>query len=194
MEGGTYLLAGLLLSGIAELDGLPIASLPVGFLEVLDALGVEVTSWHASRASGGGGVRATCSGKISAVRFSTAAHPGFPTDLQPQMAAFLSQAHGMSRITETVYDKRDSHIRQLEELGVKIDVSGRTQTISGPQRLVSGCCSPRDIRCAAAVVVAAAASKGTTGIVDDGCLRRGYSNLLENLDALGLDVRDVYTL
>lgn len=114
-----------------------------------------------------GGVLATVESGLHAVDVATAPHPGFPTDLQPQFTAFLSQVEGTSRVWERVYDRRETHIGELARLGLILQKAGDRIDIQGNQRARSGRVHPQDIRSAAAVIVAAAGSSGTTVLLDE---------------------------
>ena len=189
-ESGTYLLAGLLRSRRVELAGIRPDDFAPGFRECLDRIGVVLTGRHVR---GLPGAVADRGDRLRAADIRTGAHPGFPTDLQPQMAAFLSQAEGRSHVHEEVYDRRVSHVAPLARLGVGLHVVGGVQRIDGPQR-VRGAPYARvtDIRCGAAIIVAAAAAGGPTTLHDpDGHLARGYGNLRGGLRAIGLTVEDV---
>lgn len=189
VEGGTYLLAGLLLGEEVTLDGITPADFAPGFRDMLQSAGVELDSGAPV-----GPVRTAArrGDVIRPVEVTTAPFPGFPTDLQPQTAAFLTQAAGCSVVRERVYDRRLSHVRQLARLGLQIGVHKGVQYIQGPQSVLGWReVEVTDIRCGAALLVAAAAAGGPVMINDPGGhLARGHSRLDQNLDGLGLAVTE----
>ena len=122
----------------------------------------------------------------------TGPHPGFPTDAQPQMAAFLPQASGPATVTETVYAARTTHVPELARLGLDIGVAESKQEIAGRQRAHGGNATVRDIRCGAALIVAAAATDDSVHLYDPaGHLTRGYGHLAGKLTRLGIDLDDL---
>lgn len=128
MEAGTYLLIGLLAHQRVTVHGIGPEQFPDGFRETLHAVGVELAA--TARPSATTAVRHA----LRPVDVVTRPHPGFPTDLQPPLASFLTQAEGRSSVTETIYQARTSHVPELAKLGLGISVRGRRQDITGRQR------------------------------------------------------------
>ena len=121
----------------------------------------------------------------------TGPHPQFPTDVQPQMAALLTQADGASCVTERVYASRVTHVRELGRLGLRVGVEGSRQHVPGRQRAHGGHALVHDIRCGAALLVAAAAADEPVLLHDPaGHLARGYGNLRVKLAQVGMDLTD----
>jgi UDP-N-acetylglucosamine 1-carboxyvinyltransferase len=180
MEAGTYLLLGLIRHSRIELTGITQHDLPEGFRDVLSEVGVAIDTTTADQ------IVARRSGAMRPVNLSTAVHPGFPTDLQPQMSAFLTQVDGRSSVTETVYPERTSHVPQLARLGIHIAVSGQTQFIQGRQEPRPAEIGVTDIRCGAAGLIAAAASENVVVRDPHRHLARGYPNLVGQLSRLGI--------
>ncbi|MCH7494059.1 UDP-N-acetylglucosamine 1-carboxyvinyltransferase, partial [bacterium] len=123
--------------------------------------------------------------RLAAVSLSTGPFPAFPTDLQPPASALLCTARGLSRVTETVFERRHLHLDRLRRMGACIEREGRRFIISGVGRLVGARVSSTDLRCAAALVVAALGAKGESVIADDGHLERGYVGLEGILRGMG---------
>ena len=182
MEAGTYLLVGLQAHTTCEIAGIRVNDLPPGFRDSLADTGAVLSE------SKGDVVRATRAPSIAPVSIVTSQHPGFPTDLQPQFSSYLAAADGTSHVREGVYDRRQSHIHQLQRLGLCIENGSRTLTIRGPQHVRGGVVEPTDIRCAAATLVAAARSADRVAVIDHGHLLRGYSQLDVKLSLLGFNV------
>lgn len=118
----------------------------------------------------------------------TMPHPGFPTDMQPQMGILLSLAEGTSILTEDVWDNRFRYIDELRRMGAMVQVDGKTAVFQGVDHLTAAPVRAVDLRAGAAMVVAALAARGTTEIEDIHHIERGYENLVEKLRAIGADV------
>lgn len=129
------------------------------------------------------------SGKFRAIRVKTAFYPGFPTDMNPQIAALLCLADGESRLTESVWTNRFQYIPELVRMGAQITVSGSDAVINGVPALHAANVRAVDLRAGAAMVIAALATKGTTVVDDIHHILRGYEHLVEKLNAVGADIR-----
>ncbi|MBE3551125.1 MAG: UDP-N-acetylglucosamine 1-carboxyvinyltransferase [Brockia lithotrophica] len=124
-------------------------------------------------------------------RVVTAPHPGFPTDLQPQLVTYLTQAEGTSVVVETVFDGRFRHAEELVRMGARIYVDQRTAVVEGPARLKGERVRAYDLRGGAALVLAGLAAEGATRVYGLMHIDRGYMRLEEELAALGASVRRV---
>ncbi len=118
-------------------------------------------------------------------------YPGFPTDLQPQTMALLTQAKGLSVITETIFENRFTHVPELERMGAHIEVRGQSAIVEGNGPLTGAPVEAYDIRGGAAMVVAALMAEGETVIEGSELIYRGYENLVERLRSLGARVEAV---
>jgi len=121
----------------------------------------------------------------------TQPHPGFPTDMQPQMAAVLTCSKGASMVTESIFDNRFRYVDELRRMGANISVEGRVAVIEGVERLKGAPVKATDLRAGAALIVAALSAEGVTEIYDIFHVERGYENMEEKLRALGADIRKV---
>ncbi len=119
----------------------------------------------------------------------TQPYPGFPTDMQPQIAAVMTLAEGTSLVTEAVWSNRFRYVDELKRLGAKIQVDGRVAVIEGVDRLVGAPIQACDLRAGAALVVAALAAEGTTEISQVQYIERGYEDLVGKLRAVGADIQ-----
>ena len=137
-------------------------------------------------------VRVTRTGKLNKCNIKTLPHPGFPTDMQPQIAALLSTASGTSIINESVWDNRFRYVEELKRMGAQISVDGRLAVIEGVDHLNAAPVKATDLRAGAAMLIAALAARGTTQIEDIQHIERGYENVVEKLRALGADIRRIY--
>jgi UDP-N-acetylglucosamine 1-carboxyvinyltransferase len=182
LEAGTYAMAVAAAGGDVTLEEGPAHDLPSVLLKLQDA-GAEVET-------DGDGIRVRRDPALPLrpVDLWTWAHPGFPTDLQPQYVAFMTQAHGTAIITEPLYDNRFQHVAELTRMGARIAVDGRDAVVRGPSRLHGTDVLVPDIRSGAALVIAALCARGTTEIADAWHIERGYEDMPGKLRALGAAV------
>ena len=118
----------------------------------------------------------------------TMPHPGFPTDMQPQLAVLLSIANGNSMISESVWDNRFRYIEQLLRMGAKISVDGKSAFIEGTESLHGAPVRADDLRAGAAMVIAGLVAEGTTEIEEIYHIKRGYDHIIEKFQSLGADI------
>ena len=122
---------------------------------------------------------------LRSINVKTMPHPGFPTDMQPQITAMLTQAEGTSIVTEGVWDNRFRYVDELNRLGAKIQVDGKVAVVVGPSKLKAAPVKATDLRGGAAAVIAALAAEGTTEVEEIGHIMRGYDNIVGKLQSLG---------
>jgi len=118
----------------------------------------------------------------------TMPHPGFPTDMQPQMAVLLSLASGTSIINEGVWDSRFQYVEQLLRMGVSIKVDGKIAVIEGVDQLKGAPVQADDLRAGAAMIIAGLVARGTTEIENVIYIDRGYEDIVEKLRGVGADI------
>lgn len=118
----------------------------------------------------------------------TKPYPGFATDVQQPFSVLLTQAHGQSTVTETIYKERFKHCDELNKMGADIDVHEASAFIHGYTKLYGSRVIATDLRCGAALVVAGLMADGVTEIHDIYHIDRGYDNLDEKLNELGAKV------
>ena len=118
-------------------------------------------------------------------------HPGFPTDMQPQIAAVLSIADGTSIVTEGVWDSRFRYVDQLTLMGADIQVDGKMAVITGVKALNPSPVRAVDLRAGAAMIIAGLSCEGTTEIEEIDHIDRGYEDVVEKFSALGADIKRV---
>ncbi len=128
------------------------------------------------------------SGHLRKVNIKTLPYPGFPTDMQPQMAALLCLASGTSMITEGIYDNRFKYVNELRKLGAEIQVDGRVAVIEGNAHLTGALVAACDLRAGAAMVIAGLCAEGQTVIEDCHFIERGYEDFVGKLKGLGADI------
>jgi UDP-N-acetylglucosamine 1-carboxyvinyltransferase len=134
-------------------------------------------------------VRAT--GRPRAADVHTAPYPGFATDMQAQIMAFMTVAEGSSVIEETVFESRFSHVLELSRMGAEITVTGRSALVKGVPKLSGAPVMATDLRASASLVVAGLVAEGRTDVQRVYHLDRGYERLERKLRSLGADVRRV---
>ena len=150
----------------------------------LEELGAEIIEEDDS-------IRVTRTGEIHRIQVKTLPYPGFPTDMQPQLAAVLCLAEGTSVITEGVWENRFRYSDELRRMGAKIQVDGKVAVIEGIRKFTGAPVKACDLRAGAALVIAGLAAEGTTEIEEITYIERGYENLVEKLTRLGADIRKV---
>lgn len=136
-------------------------------------------------------IRVFREGPIEAATIKTMPHPGFPTDMQPQMTAMLTMSQGTSVITEGVWDNRFRYVDELARMGANIQVDGKVAVVQGVEQLTAAPVKATDLRAGAALVIAALMAKGTTQIEDIYHIERGYENVVEKFCSLGADIKRI---
>ena len=177
IEAGTYLAAGAITGGDVTVTHARARDLGA-FLDALGraGAGVEVA---------GDSVRVHGGGRLRAVDIETAPHPGFPTDLQAQFLALMTQAEGTSRLVETIFENRFLHAVELARLGADVRVEGRAAMVRGPSSLGGAPVTASDLRASAALVLAGLVARGETRVRRIYHLDRGYAAMDERLRSLG---------
>ncbi len=183
IEAGTFMLAAAAAGGDVLVKNV-IPRHMESICSKLEEMGVEITEYDDS-------IRVRRDGAIHGVRVKTRYYPGFPTDMQPQMAALLSTAEGESTITEDVWDNRFQYIGELQRLGADIRVEGRSAIINGG-RLYGAPVRATDLRAGAAMIIAGLAAEGKTIINDPHYIDRGYSNIEVRLRSIGAKIERIY--
>lgn len=126
---------------------------------------------------------------LKKVDINTMPYPGFATDLQAPLTALLTQAVGNSSVTETIYKERFKHCQQLNKMGANIIITPPSAIVVGPTSLSGTDVWATDLRCGAALVIAALMAKGTTTIHDIYHIDRGYEDIVSKLSDLGANIR-----
>lgn len=126
--------------------------------------------------------------EINSMDIKTMPHPGFPTDMQSQMMSLLCFAKGSSIITETVFENRFMNVSELNRMGAKIKVDGRSAFIEGVGNLTGTEVRATDLRAGAALILAGLRATGQTKIFDIYHIDRGYVNIEEKFKGLGADI------
>jgi UDP-N-acetylglucosamine 1-carboxyvinyltransferase len=183
IEAGTYLAAGAITGGDVTVAGARAGDL-AAFLDALARAGVDVET-------SAGAVRVRAPRPLAAADVTTAPHPGFPTDLQAQFLALMTQASGTSRITETIFENRFLHAGELLRLGADVRLEGNAAVVKGPARLEGAPVTASDLRASAALVLAGLAAHGETRVRRIYHLDRGYADMDGRLRSLGASVERI---
>ncbi|MBE6062238.1 MAG: UDP-N-acetylglucosamine 1-carboxyvinyltransferase [Clostridium butyricum] len=118
----------------------------------------------------------------------TLPYPGFPTDMQAQIMSLLSVTHGVSVITETVFENRFMHVAELQRMGANIKIDGRTAIVEGVNKLTGCAVKATDLRAGAAMILSGLIAEGKTEISDIYHIDRGYVNIEEKFRKLGAEI------
>lgn len=180
IEVCTYLLAGVMTGGrVTVEDAIPAH---------IDSLLAKLEEAGVRFAVNGSAVTVFPADRLQSVSLKTMPFPGFPTDLQPQMAAALSLAEGTSVIEESVFQARFLYAAELNRMGADIRVKGDTAVISGVERLSGANVKATDLRAGAALIIAGLAAQGRTQVEDMVHVWRGYEAIDVKLRSLGAQV------
>ena len=185
LEAGTYAIAAAITNGDVKIKGINTDDLD-SFWQKLEEIGVDFTlksnEVHIK------GYKQLNSIKV----LKTAVYPSFPTDLQAPFSVLLTQATGISKIFETLFEGRLNYLAELERMGAKVEILNPHQAIViGPSKLKGIPISSYDIRAGAAMVIAALIAKGETEILNINYLDRGYDNLEKKLRHLGAKIQRI---
>lgn len=130
-------------------------------------------------------------GPLVKANIKTAPHPGFPTDMQSQIATLLTLAEGTSIITENIWEQRFRYVDELRRMGADITVNGKVALIEGTGKLMGAPVKACDLRAGAALIIAGLAASGVTEIEDIFHIERGYDCMEGKLRALGADIEKI---
>lgn len=183
IEAGTYVMAGLITGGdIVVSKCLP--SHMKALLHRLEDAGAKLEI-------GDNYIHVSASNILNGIDIKTAPYPGFPTDLQAQFTSLMTQAEGVSVITETIFENRFMHIPELARLGADVTIDGHMVVVKGPSGLVGADVMATDLRASASLFLAGLAAENTTTIRRLYHLDRGYEKICRKLEGLGADIRRV---
>jgi len=180
IEAGTFMTAVAVAGGDVEICNVIPSHLDPVTAKLRES-GVEIKELKNS-------IRVISAGKIRALDIKTLPYPGFPTDMQAQMTALMTQAGGTSIITETIFENRFLHIGELTRMGAHIKVQGRTAIVEGKTRLTGATVHATDLRAGAALIVASLVAEGETIIKEIEHIERGYTNLENKLTNIGVNI------
>ena len=134
-------------------------------------------------------IKITSPKKLKALDIKTMPYPGFPTDMQSIIAAMLTTAKGTSIIIENIFENRYKYTQELNRMGAKITIEGKSAIIRGVRKIYGANVKATDLRGGAALVLAGLIAKGTTQIDNIDYILRGYENIDEKLRKLGANIK-----
>ena len=175
------------------------AALTGGELEIKDCRPAHLTRVIAQLRDAGAGIhelnpttlKVSCPDGLYARNVSTAPYPEFPTDMQAQYMVLMTQAQGSTTIVETVFENRFMHASELQRMGARIQIDGRTALVEGPTSLNGARVIASDLRASASLVLAGLVAQGETTIDRVYHIDRGYERIEAKLRALGADIERI---
>jgi UDP-N-acetylglucosamine 1-carboxyvinyltransferase len=185
IETGTFIVAGAITGGEIEIKGCVPEHLSAVIAKLREA-GVEIEELNQSTLF----VRCGSAG-LKGVDMTTEPHPHFPTDMQAQYMALMTQSEGRSTIVETIFENRFMHAGELQRMGADIHIAGNTAIVTGKTRLMGAPIIASDLRASASLVLGALAAEGETIIDRVYHIDRGYETIVRKLRSLGADIQRV---
>ena len=183
IEAGTYLMAAAATGGSVTVENVIPKHLDC-ITAKLREMGCRITEFDDA-------VRVDAPARLRRTNVKTMPYPGFPTDMQPQIAVCMSLAQGTSIITEGVYDHRFRYVAELHRMGAQAQVDGKVCVVEGIDMLAGAPVKACDLRAGAAMVIAGLAAQGVTVVEDVYHIERGYENLTDTLRGLGANITRV---
>jgi len=184
IETGTFLVAGAITGGELLLTNCEPGHLK-SVIEKLRACGVEI------KCEGDGKLRVRAGKKLIADDVVTEEYPGFATDMQAQFMALATQAEGVSKVRETIFENRFMHASEMVRMGANISVDGNLAIVTGPTPLSGAPVTASDLRASAGLVLAALVAENTTTIDRVYHIDRGYERIEEKLTAVGAHIERI---
>jgi UDP-N-acetylglucosamine 1-carboxyvinyltransferase len=183
IEAGTFIIAGAITPGELTVTGCEPKHLTALLLKLQQA-GVSLEH-------GPDWVKVTGGARIKAVDMSTEEYPGFPTDMQAQYMALMTQAEGSSMVTENIFENRFMHALELVRMGANIKLDGRRAVVRGKTPLSAAAVLASDLRASASLVLAALVADGETIIDRVYHIDRGYEHIEEKLRSVGAEIKRI---
>ncbi len=181
IEAGTFLCATVATEGNVKLKNLnPEHITPI--INKLEEIGCKIKVEKTA-------IELLAPKRIKATDIKTMPYPGFPTDMQSIFASMLTTAKGTSIVIENIFENRYKYIQELNRMGAKISIEGKTAIIKGVRKLYGTTVNATDLRGGAAMVIAGLMAKGTTNIENIGYILRGYEKLENKLTSLNADIK-----
>ncbi len=185
IETGTFIVAAAITNGEIEIKNCRPDHLVAVIAKMREA-GVEIEELNPTTLL----VKCSADG-LTAKDVTTEPHPNFPTDMQAQYMALMTQAKGVSTVTETIFENRFMHASELTRMGAKIEISGNTAKIHGKSDLNGAKIIASDLRASASLVLAALCASGETLIDRVYHIDRGYETIVKKLKSLGANIERI---
>ncbi len=183
IEAGTFMVAAAATKGDVLLKNVIPKHLEAISAKLIE-IGAEVEEFDDA-------VRVIAKRRLGSTHVKTLPYPGFPTDMQPQIAALLAMSNGTSIVTESIFENRFKYVDELARMGANITVEGNTAIINGTEGFTGAIVSAPDLRAGAALVIAGLVSEGFTYVDQIEYIERGYETFEEKLQALGACIEKV---
>ncbi|KRL08362.1 UDP-N-acetylglucosamine 1-carboxyvinyltransferase [Liquorilactobacillus hordei] len=183
IEAGTFIVAAAVTNGNILVKN-AIAEHNRPLISKLEEMGASVTEEDE-------GIRVVGTKKLKPATVKTLPHPGFPTDMQPQLSVLQLLADGESIVTETVFENRFMHFDELRRMNANVRIEGRSAILHGPTKLHGAEVAATDLRAAAALVLAGLVAEGYTQVTHLKYLDRGYYHFHQKLASLGAEITRV---
>ena len=181
IEAGTYMVAAAATGGDVTVKNVT--------PKHLESISAKLVEMGVKVEEGDDSVRVVCDRPLKKCNIKTMPHPGFPTDMQPQITALLAVAQGTSMVSEGIYEgNRFKYVDELLRMGAQITVDGKVAIVEGVEHLKGAPIRALDLRAGAAMVIAGLAAEGITQVEDIHYIERGYENIVEKLVGLGADI------
>ncbi len=187
IEAGTFMIAAAATGGDVVINNIIPTHLEAISAKLMES-GVHVTEGDDGREFY---IRVNCDKRPRAVNIKTLPYPGFPTDLQQPMMAFLSKAQGNSFIVENIFESRFNHVGELQRMGASVTLNARTAMVEGVESLFGAPLYASDLRAGAALIIAALSADGRSEVHNIEFVDRGYEFFEQKLRALGADIKRV---
>jgi len=184
IEAGTYMIAAAATKGDVTIHNVIPKHLE-SITAKLIKIGVNVEEYDDA-------VRVWTSRPLVKTNVKTSPHPGFPTDMQPQIATLLTLVDGPSLVTETIWDSRFAYVEELRRMGANITIDGKVAIIEGTGTLKGAPVKACDLRAGAALIIAGLAAEGVTEIEDIHHIERGYEDMDKKLRGIGAVIEKRY--
>jgi len=183
IEAGTYMAAAAATGGDVLIENVTPKHLESITTKLVE-LGAKVEEFDDA-------VRVSRTQPLLKCNVKTMPHPGFPTDMQPQLAVLLAVGNGTSIVTEGVWDNRFQYVDELRKMGANASVNGKIAIFEGVKKLTGAPVRATDLRAGAAMIIAALIAEGTTEIEQIYHIERGYEDIVEKLRAVGADIKKI---
>ena len=183
IEAGTFMVAAAITNGnVLIKDAVEEHNKPL--ISKLEEMGAQVIRED-------DGIRVIGPEKLKPADVKTMPHPGFPTDMQPQISVAQLAADGTSTLTETVFENRFMHLEELRRMNADFKVEGNAAVLNGPTNFSGSEVAATDLRAAAALILAGLIAKGITQVTHLEYLDRGYWHFNQKLASLGAEIKRV---
>ena len=181
IEAGTYLIAGALIGKKITIKKIKSKTL-MSEIKILKKMGIKILQSKDS-------ISISKSKNLKKYNINTKPYPGFPTDLQAQLMVLMTQASGVSKIKENIFENRFMHIPELKRMGAKIEIKNKTAYIYGPTKLTGAEVMATDLRASVSLVLAGLIAENRTIINRIYHLDRGYESIEDKLKKCKAEIK-----